>query len=365
MTVDTLKSSNKIVFEMIAGSHAYGTNIPESDIDIRGVYLNKNEEVFSLFPFPKSVSDEKNDITYYELREYILLAMDNNPNVIEYLYISDDCIRINSPIWQKILDNRHFFISKKCKATYSGYAFAQIKRAKGQNKWISNKKPERKPILEDFCWFVPNNGNVWKPIPVTMFKNEPHVSLNNTDYLSLKVCKVSGFEHLAYTYRLYGPFYGEDAGVFSGGKPITKSISKEDEDDKFIGMLIVNHDAYEQELRDWKNYWEWKKNRNEARWVAQEKGEMDFDSKNMSHCIRLMLSGINILKNHEPLVRLTGKDLELVKDIRTGKYSYDEIIAMSTDLENELNVCYETSTLRNEPDRKAINNLYLEIIGIN
>lgn len=356
MTLETLKESNKIIFECIAGSTAYGTNTKDSDTDIRGVFLNTKVDVFSLFPAPIQVGDGKHDTVYYELRRFIELALDNNPQILEMLFIPQDCIKVTNTVWQKMLDNRHLFISKKCKATYSGYAFAQIKRAKGQNKWISNKKPERKPILEDFCWFVHRDSKQWKPLPISEAKVWD-INLSN--------CKVSGFEHLAYTYRLYGPFYGEDAGVFSGGKPVTKSISKEDEYDKFIGMLIVNHDAYEQELRDWKNYWEWMKNRNEARWIAQEKGEMDYDSKNMSHCIRLMLSGINILKNHEPLVRLTGKDLELVKDIRAGKYSYDEIINMANNLEKELNACYETSTLRNEPNRKAINDLYLEIIGIN
>ena len=358
MNVEELKKSDKIIFECIAGSHAYGTNLPTSDLDIRGVYLNKNEEVFSLFPYPKNVSDTKQDITYYELREFILLFMENNPNICELAFSPQDCIKINSPIWQKIIDNRHLFLSKKARHTYAGYSFSQIKRAKGQNKWINRPYSERKPILQDFCWLVPRQSKVWKPIPVNEIVDQTMIDV----YFSQ--CKVSGFEHLAYTYRLYGPYSeDQDSGVFSGGKPLPKSILKDDEEEKFLGMLIVNHDAYTQELKDWQNYWEWKKNRNDARWVAQEKGEMDFDSKNMSHCIRLMLSGINILKNHEPLVRLTGKDLELVKAVRAGKYSYDEIIAMSTELENELNGWYEKSTLRNEPDRKAINRLYLEIIG--
>ena len=232
MNLEQLRASDKIIFECIAGSTAYGTNTKDSDIDTRGIFLNTKQDVFSLFPAPVQVGDGKHDTVFYELRRFIELALDNNPGLLETMYMPEDCIKFISPVWQKIIDNRYLFIGKKAKFTFSGYAFSQIKRAKGQNKWISNPKPERKPILEDFCWFTPNNGKVWKPAPVTMFKNEPHVSLNSTDYLSLKVCKVSGFEHLSYSYRLYGPFYGEDAGVFSGGKPITKSIILKEEEEK-------------------------------------------------------------------------------------------------------------------------------------
>jgi predicted nucleotidyltransferase len=353
MNIEQLKESNKIIFECIAGSQCYGTALPTSDVDIRGIFLNTNRDVFSLFPAPVQVGDEKHDTVYYELRRFIELALNNNPQILEMLAIPEDCIKYISPIWQKIIDNRHLFICKKARHTFSGYAIAQVKKAKGQHKWVHNAKSEKRPVLSDFCWIVPNSSTSWKPIPVTDY----------TDDILFSNCKISGFEHLPYSYRLYGPFNTKDVGVFHGGVPYPKSITK-DEEQKFIGMLIVNHDAYTQELRDWQNYWEWKKNRNDARWIAQEKGEIDFDTKNMAHCIRLLLSGINILKNHLPIVRLTGSDLTLVKDIRAGMYNYDDIMSMVQIYEADLLKLYETSSLRNEPDRNAINNLYLEIIGL-
>ena len=352
MTVEQLKDSDKIIFEMLAGSHCYGTATETSDIDIRGVFLNKNRDVFSLFPAPVQVSDDKNDTTYYELRRYIELALDNNPNILELLFCPQDCVKIVTPAWQTFVDNRHLFISKKAKHTFCGYAYAQIKRAKGQNKWINNPKPERKPILEDFCWWVSKYDMPWVPVP-----------LAETN-LDLAICKVAGFEHLSYTYRLFDARNDIDKGVFSGGKPLPKSISRDNEKERFLGLLIVNHDAYEQELRDWTNYWEWRKNRNDARWITQESGEMDFDSKNMAHCIRLLLSGINILKKGEPLVRLKGSNLELIRDIRVGKYPYDVIMKMAKELESNLDSLYLTTTIQNEPARKAVDDLYLKAIGL-
>lgn len=40
MNIDILKTSNKIIFETIAGSHSYGTNTEKSDIDIRGIFYH-------------------------------------------------------------------------------------------------------------------------------------------------------------------------------------------------------------------------------------------------------------------------------------------------------------------------------------
>ena len=35
----------------LAGSHAYGTNVPTSDIDVRGIAYNTKESLLGLTPF--------------------------------------------------------------------------------------------------------------------------------------------------------------------------------------------------------------------------------------------------------------------------------------------------------------------------
>jgi len=39
MTIEELKSSNLILLECISGSKAYGLDTPQSDTDIKGVFL--------------------------------------------------------------------------------------------------------------------------------------------------------------------------------------------------------------------------------------------------------------------------------------------------------------------------------------
>ena len=57
-----------------------------------------------------------------------------------------------------------------------------------------------------------------------------------------------------------------------------------------------------------------------ARWVQQERGELDYDAKNMMHLTRLLFSGENIVKNGEPIGRFEGEKLETLLPIESTKY---------------------------------------------
>jgi predicted nucleotidyltransferase len=138
MNLEQLRKSGNIIFECIAGSRCYNTHNEESDTDIRGVYMLPNKDYLGLHEPPKQVSDEKNDITFYSLKRFIELATPANPNIIELLFVPEECIIQCHPMMRKLIDNRHLFISKKAYHTFSGYAFSQISRARGMNKKINS-----------------------------------------------------------------------------------------------------------------------------------------------------------------------------------------------------------------------------------
>jgi len=48
MDVNELKSSDRIIFECVAGSHAYNLATPSSDQDLRGIFVNPPEEYLGL-----------------------------------------------------------------------------------------------------------------------------------------------------------------------------------------------------------------------------------------------------------------------------------------------------------------------------
>ena len=57
----------------------------------------------------------------------------------------DDCVLKTSPEMQQLIAARDIFVSKQCADTHAGYAMSQIKKARGQNKWINNPKPPEPP----------------------------------------------------------------------------------------------------------------------------------------------------------------------------------------------------------------------------
>lgn len=116
-----------IVCLCLGGSHAYGTNIEGSDLDIRGVALNSEEEILLGTDF-EQVVDTTTDTTIYSFKKMLKLLSQNNPNTIEMLGLQDWQIIYKTPIWDEVLKNRDAFISKKVINSFGGYANQQLRR---------------------------------------------------------------------------------------------------------------------------------------------------------------------------------------------------------------------------------------------
>src|SRR5689334_16358411 len=171
--LDELRSStpSPIIFECMAGSHAYGTSTSSSDEDIRGVFAVPATSYLRLIRPTDQISDARGDTVYYSLRRFVELLAHANPNILELLFTPDDCIRTSSPEMDILLRHKHLFVSKQCADTHAGYAMAQLKEARGQNKWINNPKSEQAPRMEDFCYIIPRQTDPHKPparpVPLT------------------------------------------------------------------------------------------------------------------------------------------------------------------------------------------------------
>lgn len=140
----------RTIFACRAGSHAYGTNIATSDIDYRGVciaprsfYLGlslgvKGEEESIAKKGVVVQSAPNPDLTVFELRKFLRLAADVNPNVIELLFVDPSDHLIMSPAWEQIIEIRDSFLSKRAKHRFSGYALSQLKRINTHYRWLKD-----------------------------------------------------------------------------------------------------------------------------------------------------------------------------------------------------------------------------------
>jgi len=117
-----------LLYYVLTGSRAYGIHTKNSDYDYRGVFINTPEEIYGLNV--RESQEYSGDIILHSLRKFVKLAMGANPNILELLFLSDDCILYTHPVFKIILDNRDLFLSKKVKHTYGGYAISQLKRNK-------------------------------------------------------------------------------------------------------------------------------------------------------------------------------------------------------------------------------------------
>lgn len=344
------EDSKYVIFRGVWGSHAYGTATHESDQDMIGVFIVEPKHYLTLGDTISQVADAKNDIRYYSLRNYCDLAANANPNMLDSLFLPDDCILSSTPCWQMLIEKRSLFLSKLAANSYCEYAMSQIKKARGLNKRINNPQPQALPSPEDFCYFLPQiaHGMPGRPIPL------------RKTLINLMHCRVAAVEHTTELFRLYD--YGtESKGVFRNGNLCFESIPIGDEKTYFIGFLLFNRHAFEQAKVKHRQYWDWIENRNEAKWKAEEVGDLDYNSKHMMHTFRLLYSGLNIMKHGEPLVRVTPELRDRLLAIRSGKFDYDILVKEAEELASELQDLKAQSSLPERADINAINTVLLEI----
>jgi uncharacterized protein len=355
-TLDDLLTTGAkhVIFSCIAGSRAYGTQVQGSDEDIRGLYIVPSTSYLPLNrPLPQ-LADERGNTVYYSLRRCIELLAEANPNILELLFTPPDCVRSTSPEMEKLIRARSLFITRQCGDTHIGYAMSQIKKARGQNKWVNNPKPPEAPRKEDFCFVIPRESLITAGSPPYRPVALDKIGWPLPEYHAAKL------EHVADTYRLY--HYGALArGVFRGDVLVCESIPEQDEASHFAGLLIFNEQSWRQSLTEHQNYWGWRKNRNDARWEAQEAGQLDFDAKNMMHTIRLLMSGRSILQTGAPIVRFEGQSLKLLLDIRAGKLTFDQIMNVANDLMSQCDQLKLTTKLPPSCDMAAADALLLEL----
>lgn len=348
MTIQDLKEQNLIIFECISGSKAYGLDLPTSDTDIRGVFLLPKEQFFGLNYIPQ-ISDEKNDCVYYELGRYIDLLQKNNPNILELLATPQECILHKHPFLDAI--QPALFLSKRCKDTFGGYAFTQVRKARGLNKKIVNPVDKEKKSILDFCYVLQGQGS----IPLSRWLLAKAIRQED--------CGLVNIPHAQNVYALFTDPTGAFGyrGILQKDNATTVLLSSIPKMEHPAGYLYFNQDGYVKYCKDYRDYWDWVAQRNESRYQNNLEHGKNYDSKNMMHTFRLLDMAIEILREGTILVRRPNR--EALLSIRRGDWPYETLIEQAEAKMQEVEVAYAQSTLPEEPDAEAVEQLLVELRG--
>lgn len=302
---------SNIIILTLGGSHAYGTDNENSDLDIRGCALNSKMQILTNENFEQFVNEET-DTTIYAFNKLVSLLSNVNPNTIEMLGNKPEHYFYVSPIGKELIDNAHLFLSKRAIYSFGGYANQQLRRLENKSNRL-----------------------------VGQAQNEEHI------YKTI--------EHAAYDFKNKYFEMPDDAIKLYIDKAVQEGYDTE------IFMDVVLHHY---PLRDYKGMWSEMQNIVKAYGKIGKRNEKAIEhnklGKHMMHLVRLYMMCLDILENAK-IVTYREKEHDLLMDIRNGKYLDDnrqpisEFYEMVDEYEKRLEYAKQNTSLPDNPDYKVIN----------
>lgn len=223
---------------------------------------------------------------------------------------------------------------------------SRVKKAKGANKRVWNPWPKESPKAEEYCLFLGDAKGCAVPVA------RGGINLDNC-----RVARLVG-NRATDVFALYD-YEAPTGGIFHGGMLVETNAAELDHGRR-VGVLIYNEQAFNSAKRQHREYWQWRNSRNESRWIAQERGEMDYDAKNMMHLVRLLMSGENIVKFGEPIVRFEGEALEALLSIRRGEWAFNKIMEFAE--EKKAVIESGKRTLPPDCDKEKVDELIVSVM---
>lgn len=114
---------------IVTGSKAYGLDTDESDLDLVVVFAAPPETFLSLRGPAKDTvqkTSETLDLTVHELGKYVNLLLVGNPTALETVFVDEECVLVDSVIYNTIRAHRDKVVSKRSLAALRGFAKSQI-----------------------------------------------------------------------------------------------------------------------------------------------------------------------------------------------------------------------------------------------
>lgn len=333
---------DNLIVKHYAGSISYGTNLPTSDVDFRGVFCGDPVNVRTPFYTVRECEDvSEEDTKLYELAHFMKLCVDCNPNIIETLWCDESDITFRTPAYDLLREHRSLMLSSKIAFTTSGYAISQLKRIKGHNKWINNPQEKQPPVPKSF-------------VSMIQYFGEKKMLKYNIDEWN------EGYRLIPYGGEVYGVYAENGRQLFDRfGKLNTNFEGERADYESRPPIMIVkyNKEVFNEFKTKHENYWRWKENRNESRSTLEE--QHGYDTKHAMHLVRLLRMGVEALRDEEIVVK--RPDAKELLGIRNGDMTYEEIVAYAESMDTEVReVWYKKTKLRKKADLKQVAGLLMD-----
>jgi len=333
-----------ILLKVISGSRAYGLATATSDTDIKGVFAASRNGFFGL-SYPQQINEDNNNSAMYEIGRFTELCLKNNPTALELLATPSDCILEQHPLFTSLTPE--IFLSKRCEDTFAGYAASQIKKARGLNKKIVNPMSAERKSLLDFCYIL-----------------SAHHSVRLVDFLAQnhwkqEECGLVSIDHCSNLYALYHSPEALFSGILRGDDSNDVALSSVPKDCPIVAYLSFNKDGYSRYCKDWKEYQQWLSLRNEERYHSTIEHGKNYDAKNMMHVFRLLEMAYEIATERTINVRRNNRE-ELLA-IRSGRYTYEDLLSMADDKLLSIHDAFKRSDLPDEPNAGAVEQLLIDL----
>ncbi|MEM7033402.1 MAG: nucleotidyltransferase domain-containing protein [Chloroflexota bacterium] len=164
---------NNVHYLVMMGSIAYGASNDSSDMDVYGFCIPPKSTVFPhlageipgfgtqkkrfeqwqehhIFDAEeKGGQGREYDLSIYSIVKYFNLVMQNNPNMVDSLFVPPHCVLYQTQIGQLVRENRQLFLHKGAWHKYKGYAYSQLNK-------MQNKKSEgkRRDLVKQYGYDV-------------------------------------------------------------------------------------------------------------------------------------------------------------------------------------------------------------------
>ena len=312
-----------LIYKVRCGSHAYGTNLPTSDEDFAGIFIPPIEYYFGLQAFDLLSEQAEDDLSYYSLRKYATLAVANNPNVLELLFVDPRDVLLCLPEATALREIRHRFLSQRCQKTFVGYAKAQLHRIRTHTKWLQQE-------IEDMALLEPlvARGEVTKEWVSWRFGSNMLARVENSvkdqDYWEHGTMDSeieASITALFKSSNIICPDK-EDQRFFKEGKfKRTGSLSSE-------STWEFQKHIYDEAKKKRDQYVTWMAERNPDRHETEIR--FGYDTKHAMHLVRLLRCGYEILTTGDLLVR--RPDAQDLLSIQAGAWTYEQVVGYADEM---------------------------------